>query len=51
MMPLRTCVVRERERARARIEIEIEISVNEIWLTNVNGVIDGEEGARDGGSE
>ena len=25
--------------------------MNEIWLTNINGVIDGEEGARDGGRE
>jgi hypothetical protein len=25
--------------------------VNEIWLTNINGVIDGEEGAREGGRE
>ena len=25
--------------------------MNEIWLTNINGVIDGEEGAREGGRE
>ena len=25
--------------------------MNEIWLTNINGVIDGQEGARDGGRE
>jgi hypothetical protein len=48
-------VLREGERESARaIEIEIEISVNEIWLTNINNinrVIDGEEGAREGGRE
>ena len=25
--------------------------MNKVWLTNVNGVIDGEEGGREGGRE
>jgi hypothetical protein len=44
--------VRERESERVRDRArDRDKCVNEIWLTNINGVIDGQEGEREAGRD